>query len=151
MHTEQVRELVKKLDWNNPQSDIDHAISSLTTIDDDNIRMLILPELDKNLWANAAVVLKKIGYPRIKHIVPELIEWLQDMNWPGTNTIIELLGTVDTKVLIPHVAEALIKAREDDDDMWLGGIKMLLTQSKIKRDDFIQKDLYDMLDSVDWC
>ena len=151
MKTEQVNQLMRKLAWNNLQSDIDSTIDNLINIDDEKISMLILPDFDKGLWENAALVLKRIGYPRIQHVIPELLGWLKDINWPGVNTIIELLRTVDTKSLVLHVEKVLIKAKDENDDLWIGGIKILLKQTKIRKEDFSNKGIYDILDSIDWC
>lgn len=150
MQTEEIRKLIGMLDWNSAQVDIDHATNKLVSIDSDKIPMLILPEADKRLWANAALVIKKIGYPRIKEHVPNLLEWLKDVNWPGANIVMELLESVEKDFLISCIEDTLIKAKEKDDEMWLGGLKILLKKCAITKSDFVHRDLYAILEAIDW-
>lgn len=63
-------------------------------------------------WDHAADVLIEIGYPRHK-ILPDLLEWLMDINWPGANRISEFLVSI-REPLIPSIKEAL----KSEDMMW---------------------------------
>ena len=46
---------------------------------------------DKSRWENAANVIVKIGWPKIENIMIPLFYWLLDPNWPGGETIRNLL------------------------------------------------------------
>lgn len=105
--------LIKKIDWNNPEYEINEAFNKLILIPDDDLSLLIMPMMDKMCWYNSARVLKEIGFPRVKNVIPELLVWLQDMNWPGAEIIAELLLSADNGV-IKHVKEILLT----DDDIW---------------------------------
>ena len=63
-----------------PEDVQNNAMDLLKNIDDEKIGMLVQP-IGKPCWENSAIVLKKIEYPRIKQVIPKLLEWLQDMNW----------------------------------------------------------------------
>lgn len=124
-------ELISNLSCNRNHDKQNISIKQLQKIKDDNLSLLIMPSNRKSTWENAAKVLVHIGYPRIQPIVFELIDWLQDINWPGAIQIIDLLTTVDKKKLVIEIEKKLeIKVVDDvpikEDDMWLCAINMLL-------------------------
>jgi len=143
--------LIRNLAFDNNPQDLKNAMSQLVNLKNDELKMLILPGVEKKTWDNAALVLKQVGYPRIKSVVFHLLDWLQDVNWPGAYTILDLLSTVDKKFLIHEIEKKISAESINDDDMWLGGIKMLSKKNNFKKDDFITKDIFEKIYSVDWC
>src|SRR6266702_2433989 len=121
-----VLELIMDLDWNNDELTQNSAIKQLVDIEDKDIPLLIMPFNNKSYWENASVVLKKIGYPRIRSIIPDLLGWLADLNWPGSNTVFELLLSVDDNVLSHNLKNALIEAKQMQDFMWIDAMKDLI-------------------------
>jgi hypothetical protein len=57
--------------------------------------------------------LKDLDKKELETIIPDLLEWLQDMNWPISEAISKLLLTVPDKTL-PYVFEVL----RSHDDIW---------------------------------
>lgn len=58
-------------------------------------------------------LLKNYNFQQIKPIVPDLLEWLQDMNWPVSRPIADFL--------IPfteEISSELIKILKTNDEMW---------------------------------
>jgi len=53
------------------------------------------------------------GYPAVEPILPELLEWIQDCNWPVARVLAPFLGTIGAP-LIPHIRKILAT----DDTMW---------------------------------
>jgi hypothetical protein len=53
------------------------------------------------------------GYPAIEPILPELLEWIQDCNWPVARILAPFLGTIGAP-LIPYIRKILAT----DDTMW---------------------------------
>ena len=53
------------------------------------------------------------GYPAIEPILPDLLEWIQDCNWPVAQVLAPFLGTIGAP-LIPHIRKILAT----DDNMW---------------------------------
>lgn len=90
------------------QEEIDKAVDILSSVSDDMISNLIVI---KSEIATKAIL--RIGYPRVKSVMAELLVWLQDMNWPGSYQIAELLVSIG-KPTIPYVKEVLISS----DDVW---------------------------------
>lgn len=60
--------------------------------------------------AEAAVA---AGYPAVAPIVPDLLEWLQDMNWPVANVLAPFLASIG-EPLVPHIRHIF----ETDDELW---------------------------------
>ncbi|MDF2882901.1 MAG: hypothetical protein K0R54_3458 [Clostridiaceae bacterium] len=113
MDNAEVYEYIKNLNSAAPQYLQDYAISKLVNLEESKLHLLLQP-MSKSHWRNAAVVLKKIGYPRVKSILPGLLEWIQDMNWPGTEEIVDLLSTIDYEI-VPYVKHVL----KSGDGIWI--------------------------------
>lgn len=146
---DEIGKLLNNISWNCSQSLQDSAINELSTIDDDIILKLIQPG-DKSHWENAAKIFVKIGYPRIIIAVPGLLEWIKDMNWPGANIIMEVLGGIEENVLVPYIEDALIKAKNENDTVWIAWIKELLNKKNLTISDFKHKDAFEILKLADW-
>jgi hypothetical protein len=109
----ELNEYIENLNCEQAQYLQDYAVSRLIDIEDVKLHLLLQP-ISKNHWRNAAIVLKEIGYPRVKAIIPELLQWIQDMNWPGAQEIVDLLVTIDDKI-VPYVKQAL----KSGDGIWI--------------------------------
>lgn len=149
MKIEEIDFYIDKLDWNYPQEENELAINKLVDIDNNYMDMLLQPRCIKCYWDNAATVLKKIGYPRIEPIIPGLLEWLQDLNWPGAQTVVDIFRDIDNDVLKPYIRDALIRADDEDDEMWIYWLKYLIEEIGISEDEFINEKIVMILESVE--
>ena len=146
---EAVRTSIKNLNWTLPTNIQQNAIRDLLNIDDDNVAMLIDPN-QKYTWENATLVIEQIGYPKNSKALPGLLWLLQDINWPGALKAIEILKSTDKLVILPLVEQTIIKAYEDEDYMWLGGIKRLIEEAKYTINDFSNVETYKLLNYSDF-
>lgn len=105
MNVDEINSLVNDIHWGSPDHVRQAAMSRLALIDEEHIPMLIMPR-EKAYWDSAARVLKDIGYPRVKEVLPQLLVWLQDLNWPGSKETAEFLLNIGSPI-IPHVHEVL--------------------------------------------
>ena len=72
--------------------------------------------------------LQEIGFPGINPILPELLEWIQDINWPVAQPVCSLLSKAGEEI-IPYLEKAL----ESDDFEWgFWIIECLLPKMDIK-------------------
>lgn len=62
---------------------------------------------------NVVGPLKELSFEQIKPIVPELLEWLQDMNWPIARPIANILEPFADK-MVPEI----IKIFKTNDGVW---------------------------------
>lgn len=71
----------------------------------------------KNLWEKRArdIVSGKISVTM--NDIPLLLEWIQDLNWPGANIIVDFLVQFDDN-LIEHFRKIL----KSDDKIWIYGL-----------------------------
>lgn len=68
--------------------------------------------------ANAAVA---AGFPKVAPILPDLLKWLKDINWPVAHVLSPFLASIGTP-LIPHIKHIL----ETDDEIWQYWIILLI-------------------------
>lgn len=118
-------------------------------IEDKDLHLLIMPS-HKWFWTTAAEILQYIGFPRLEIVLPDLLVWLQDMNWPGADKVINILSTCKPKLILPFIENALKTAAAEDDTMWIAGIKKLISNLEIKEDDFSDKDIIHLLTLSDY-
>jgi hypothetical protein len=132
----EIEEYIQNLNTDAPQYLQDYAISQLIRLEGSKLHLLLQP-VSKSYWSNAAIVLKRIGYPGVKSIIPELLEWIQDMNWPGAQEIADLLITVDDEI-VPYVKKVL----KSGDGIW---IIWLLSEVVSKWNKNLKKQIKDEL------
>lgn len=60
-------------------------------------------------------MIKKMDRDEIVLLLPGLLEWIQDMNWPVAPSVLELLLTFPEEV-VPHVQDVL--SSKDDNWKW---------------------------------
>jgi len=71
--------------------------------------------------AQAAV---KAGYPEVEPILGELVEWLQDYNWPVAHILAPFLASLGAP-LAPHISRVF----QTDDCVWKYWVIILLVRS----------------------
>jgi hypothetical protein len=104
----EIERLIDNIQFDKPEELRKKAFYELIKIDDDKIPLLI-----RYKDQNAAEVLREIGYPRVKNYLYELLVWLQDVNWPGSRVIADLLVEVGEPI-IPHIKIAF----KEYDSIW---------------------------------
>ena len=74
------------------------------------MRSLIPQDKHDIKTAEAAI---KAGYPAVEPVLPELLEWMQDLNWPVAKVLAPFLASIG-RPLVPH----LEKIFATDDETW---------------------------------
>lgn len=124
------QELVNKLSWNCSTEDQEKAIEELSKLPVDSIKYLIQPN-GKEYWHNAAIVIKNIiERNKISHqeeeIISSLMEWTEDLNWPGTSTIIECLKILPQNLVEKMIQNSLRIAKENKDNCWIESLNEII-------------------------
>ncbi len=57
--------------------------------------------------------LKSYSYDQIKPIIPDLLTWMQDMNWPVARPVSDYLETITD-----DIGSELVKILQGDDEVW---------------------------------
>jgi HEAT repeat protein len=144
----EINQLLKNLSWNMPEKIQQEAMEELINILDDNIEILIQPLIDKSCWENAAKVIKEIGYPGNKNAIKGLIEWLQDMNWPGAVIASETLYSIGFHIIYPSIQNAVNYAISEYDIMWLENIRHLIISMDCSKSSIEYKHLINLFSNI---
>lgn len=133
--------LIQKLEWGTPEEEKESAIRKLQFINDDELHLLLQP-FSKAHWDGAAKVIINLGYPRVKSILPGLLIWIQDLNWPGAGQISVFLKEVGDPI-IPYIKDVL--KQHSDDEGWIEWIfELIVDQWNTKQISHIQEELIQM-------
>lgn len=91
----------------------------------------LTPRHNKNVWGNCAVIIAEKSDEKLKPYLIELLEWLQDMNWPGAFCIFDRLQKYSDKNFIYNAINICIKKAKDcADEVWESNLRLLLHNSE---------------------
>lgn len=115
------------LDWNKSIADQAEGIKMAENIE--NINVFLQPcskNYNKNVWDNCAKILSARSNEELSPYMIELMEWLQDMNWPGAFCIFERLKGMVNEQLFQHSYTICLKyAQALEDEVWENNLRML--------------------------
>ena len=149
MNEQLIKDLVLKLSWKCSSDDQYKAISELSVMEEKYFCLLFNKNL-KDTWGNAVLVIDKIGVPKNKFFIPELFWLLQDINWPGSLHAIDILMKQNKDIIIPQLEQAIKDAYQQEDYMWLGGLKILVEKGNYNKFDFSDKTTLSLLEFSDF-
>ena len=137
-------DLLCMLDWHMPE-DV-QALGITAAKKESNIWMFIQPmsaDYNKSVWENCAKVLKdKPDDMLLPYLIP-LIEWLQDLTWPGAEIILARLSVFLPIDLSGPISYSIMRAIEHDDITWLNNISTLIQQSGVTA--VLDREIYELL------
>lgn len=115
-----ITEILDMLDWHMPAEIQTEGISLARNIE--TITPFIqplTPKHSKNVWENCAVIISERSDEEIKPHLPEVLEWLQDMNWPGAFRILNRLKNYsDKNSILSAISVCVQKAKGCNDEAW---------------------------------
>lgn len=132
---EEIVEEIAGLDWKHPEEVQAASRMSVASRLGDDLSPLMMQNLQKTQWENAAEVLKNVEISKVVPFVPELLEWLKDINWPGAQKVFEIILKVHAQELLPHLDVAIAKAREETDKVWQATLVLLRQQMNERTSD----------------
>lgn len=125
---EDVTEIIDMLDWNMP-SEIQFKGRILAK----NVETIIpfiqplTPKNNKNVWENCAIIIAEESDEKLKPHLVKLLEWLQDMNWPGAFRILDRLKKYsDNNSIHTAIKICVDKAEACNDEVWKSNLHLLL-------------------------
>src|SRR5690625_1818126 len=83
---------------------------------------------DKVYWEEGAKLLRSMELSQIMDIIPNLFEWIQDLNWPGSKEVMELLANLPKPLLIFSLEQAINSALVQNDEEWLYSISIFIKE-----------------------
>ena len=85
------------------------------------------PEYNKSVWGNCARILYEKSDDILAPYLIQLLEWIQDLNWPGAMIILDRLKNYsEISKLSLAIEECVKKAVASNDHIWLSNILELL-------------------------
>lgn len=85
------------------------------------------PKYNKNVWENCAIIIAKKTDDELKLHLISLMEWLQDMTWPGAFNIFERLTHFrDDCLLKTAINMSIQQARSCNDEIWVSNLSNLI-------------------------
>jgi len=115
------------LDWNNP---IDIQLKGRKLAQEIKDFSVFLqpntPYFNKNIWENCAIILSEKTDIELSLYLQDLLEWIQDLNWPGALCILDRLRDYKDKNYLKIIknkceCQAIIM----QDDVWLENLHLL--------------------------
>ena len=80
----------------------------------------------KRVWENCAKILSERTNEDLTPYMIELMIWLQDMNWPGANCILDRLKKMVDEELFHRFYDSCIKcARALEDEVWEKNLQLI--------------------------
>lgn len=107
-------------------------------IPDDLLEAIPTDKLD----ITAAEKAIKLGHPKVEKILPILVAWLQDLNWPVAQTLEPFISRIG-EPLKPVVQDVL----KTNDDVWKYWVLTCLVTKNLTLAKSIEKELTDLRDS----
>ncbi|WP_282044848.1 DUF5071 domain-containing protein [Roseibium album] len=123
--TDFLTEELAGLDWRRPKEVQAAAKRSIRLKIGDDLSPLMIQNLRKTQWENAAEILENLEPSKVVQFVPDLLEWLKDMNWPGADRVKKICLNFEKHELLPSIDVKISKAREDTDEDWVEALLSL--------------------------
>lgn len=129
-----MKELMNMLDWHMPEAvQMQGRAQAKELSDITPFLQPCTPEHNKNVWDNCARILAERSDEELApHIIP-LLQWLQDMNWPGAFIVLaRLTAFADTDALHAAMARCMAEAKKTHDAVWEQNLHLLETRERDK-------------------
>ena len=89
------------------------------------IRPIVAGKNSKLVWEPCAKVVALKSDEELCNYIFLLLEWLQDMNWPGAEIIFDRLSQIPLAKIDSYIEFSMKLAKKDDDICWLNTLKAL--------------------------
>lgn len=89
----------------------------------------LTPKHNKNIWENCAIIIAEESDDKIRPHLIKLLEWLQDMNWPGAICIKDrLLRYSDNNSIKCAIQTCIKKSKDCNDQIWEFNLYVLMQE-----------------------
>lgn len=128
-----IEEIYKMLNWENPAEIRLIGIKLAREIK--NLSLLIMPPAAPSVWEQCANILAEKSDNELEPFLGNLLEWMQDLNWPGALIIMDRLKVFSgTKLKAPFIELFTYANRLNNEEglMWLDYLSELLDNEELK-------------------
>lgn len=127
-----IKKIYEMLNWKNSLAVQLEGIRLAGEIND--LSLLIQPPAEPSVWEHCAKILCEKTDVELEPYLDELLEWLQDLNWPGALIIVERLKVFSGEKLKKPLENAIIKSNKmysNECLMWRDYLSELLDNSEL--------------------
>lgn len=123
--------IMQLIDWNNSTYKQNKGIKLARKVKSINVFLQPNDERNnKNVWENCAKILSERSDDELSYYLIELLEWLQDTNWPGATCIFERIKRYSDDESFNFAYNYCIKrAHILNDEIWLNNLDDLKNNS----------------------
>ena len=89
------------------------------------IQPIVAGKNSKSVWEPCAKVIALKSDAELEDYLYLLLEWLQDMNWPGAEIIFDRLSQMPCAKIRNYVEYSMNRAKRDNDKSWLDTLEAL--------------------------
>lgn len=128
--------IMSLIDWNKSDNEQVDGIKMAEGVE--NISVFLQPcnkKYNKNVWDNCAKILSKRTDDELSPYLVELLEWLQDLNWPGALVILDRLKVFSGEKLKKPFIDLFnyaVNLNNEEGLMWLDYLSELLDNEQLK-------------------
>ena len=128
-----IENIYKMLNWENTDEIRTEGFHLAKKIED--LSLLILPPAVPSVWECCAQVLCEKTDMVLEPYLDSLLEWLQDLNWPGALIILDRLKIFSGEKLKKPFIDRFVYANNLNNEeglMWLDNLSELLDNEELK-------------------
>lgn len=123
--------LYDMLRWDASEDSLKRVRGIIECDPDFDCGVLIQPLGRKRCWDNCAKLLCERSDDDLEELLPCLLEWLQDLNWPGAMVVLGRLRHFEESMLKAPLKSAVNIAVLGNDEEWLGGMALLIKNERL--------------------
>lgn len=135
MNEKKIFEIYELINCNNSLEKQKIGIKNASKIS--NLNYFIQPITEfysKNIWENCAIIVFNREDDEIKKYIKPLLEWLQDMCWPGSDIILNRLKKIKYEDIENDIINIIEQATINNEWQWIENIaKINMENTTIKR------------------
>ena len=127
--------ILKMLDWNNDLETQQEGRRIAREIK--CLSVFVQPmdkQFNKNIWENCAIILSEKEDELLTPYLFRLLDWLQDLNWPGACIILERMKSYrDYEMLRMAIEDRIVVADALGEEVWLANLAELILCNEVKQ------------------
>jgi hypothetical protein len=124
--------IMEMLNWNNDIQTQTEGLALAKNFTDLNVFMQPMEYGNKEVWENCAKVIAVKSDKIIKPYLMSLLEWLQDLNWPGAFIILNRMKGFTDEILASVLSQCIDAAIDNQDETWLCNLYYLLENKNLE-------------------
>ena len=117
--------IMELLCWNNSAERQEQGVKLARNVKCINVFLQPGRPYGKNVWDNCAKILSERTDEELAPYLFALMEWLQDMNWPGAFRILNRIQNFKGEVKYQVLEQCINKAEALNDDVWKENLDMI--------------------------